>query len=264
MNALDLYAIMGERENQQPDQHAGPSLLVPESNPATVDAVQLFMKNLLNLIALTPEEQQHQQQIASSHLLIEKYYEEKISNYDPTGKFQTKSELEVLDDGILAMIGLEFDKKGAVEKMSDLDVQFEADIYKLAEESPRTLAAIIASQATNDAESTTEWILTAHRLAPVIAGKAQQRREQVLSPPMFRSLLGSKVIISDFRGTSLQEKEYMNQLEKELCSGIFKEMDSVQVYNPTFLVPRYGRELTKIPDCRKINLLTQPAHFKTD
>ncbi|KAA6379160.1 MAG: hypothetical protein EZS28_025312 [Streblomastix strix] len=65
-----------------------------------------------------------------------------------------------------------------------------------------------------------------------------------------------------FRGTLEQEKEYMNQLEKELSSGVVKEMDNVQVYNPTFLVPRQDGQLRKILDCRKINLLTQLTHFK--
>ncbi|KAA6358111.1 MAG: hypothetical protein EZS28_046362, partial [Streblomastix strix] len=67
-----------------------------------------------------------------------------------------------------------------------------------------------------------------------------------------------------FRGTLEQEKEYMNQLEKELSSGVVKEMDNVQIFNPTFLVPRQDGRLRKILDCRKINLLTQHAHFKMD
>ncbi|KAA6397701.1 MAG: hypothetical protein EZS28_006773 [Streblomastix strix] len=41
-------------------------------------------------------------------------------------------------------------------------------------------------------------------------------------------------------------------------------MDNVQVYNPTFLDPRQDARLRKILECRKINLLTQLAHFKID
>ncbi|KAA6356079.1 MAG: hypothetical protein EZS28_048394 [Streblomastix strix] len=56
----------------------------------------------------------------------------------------------------------------------------------------------------------------------------------------------------------------MNQLENEFSSGVVKEMDNVQVYNPIFLLPRQDGQLRKILDCRKINLLSQPAHFKID
>ncbi|KAA6381685.1 MAG: hypothetical protein EZS28_022791 [Streblomastix strix] len=88
MNVLDPPAIVVERENQQLDQHVGLSLPVPENQPAKSDAVLPFMKNLLNQTARTPEEQQHQQQIASKQLLIEQYYDEKVADYDTTGKRQ--------------------------------------------------------------------------------------------------------------------------------------------------------------------------------
>ncbi|KAA6398071.1 MAG: hypothetical protein EZS28_006399 [Streblomastix strix] len=41
-------------------------------------------------------------------------------------------------------------------------------------------------------------------------------------------------------------------------------MDNVQVYNPTFLVTRQDWRFRKIFGCRRINLLTQLAHFKMD
>ncbi|KAA6389876.1 MAG: hypothetical protein EZS28_014599 [Streblomastix strix] len=67
-----------------------------------------------------------------------------------------------------------------------------------------------------------------------------------------------------FRGTLQQEQEYMSQLEQVLSSGGVKEMVNVQVYNPTFLILRQNGRLRRIIDCRKINLLIQPAHFKMD
>ncbi|KAA6376008.1 MAG: hypothetical protein EZS28_028466 [Streblomastix strix] len=91
-------AIVVERENQQLDLHAGQPLQVPENQPAKSDAVLPFMMNLLYQTARTPEEQQHQQQIASAQLLIEQYYDEKVADYDPTGKRPTKYELEALEE----------------------------------------------------------------------------------------------------------------------------------------------------------------------
>ncbi|KAA6324653.1 MAG: hypothetical protein EZS28_054165, partial [Streblomastix strix] len=127
MNLIDPSAIIVERENYQLDLHVGQPLPVPENQPAKSDAVLPFMKNLLNQTAGTPEEQQYQQQIASAQLLIEQYYDGKVADYDPTGKRPTKYELEALEDRIQATLGLEINKKGAVEKESDLDLEFEAE-----------------------------------------------------------------------------------------------------------------------------------------
>ncbi|KAA6374698.1 MAG: hypothetical protein EZS28_029774, partial [Streblomastix strix] len=185
MIVLDPPAIIVGRENQQLDSHAGLPLLEPENQPVMSDAVFQFMKNFLNQIARTPEEQQHQQQLASAQLFIEQYYDEKVADYDPTGKRPFK---------------------GAVEKAVDLDLEFEAEVYKLAVDCQRASAAAIASLATNDAESATEWMLTSHHLARVIASKAQQRREQTLTPPMFRGLLGPDVSASDVFGKKSKKK----------------------------------------------------------
>ncbi|KAA6393548.1 MAG: hypothetical protein EZS28_010924 [Streblomastix strix] len=206
MNILDLPALIVELENQQLDQQAGQPLPVPENQPAKSDAVLQFMKNLLNQTAHTPEEQQHQQQIASAQLHIEQYYDEKVADYDLTGKRPTKYELEALEDRIQATLGFEISKKGTVEKAGDLDLEFEAEGCKLAVDCQRTSAATIASLATNDAESATEWILISHHLARVIAGKAQQRWEQALAPPMFRGLLGPDVSTSDVFGKTSKQK----------------------------------------------------------
>ncbi|KAA6356664.1 MAG: hypothetical protein EZS28_047809, partial [Streblomastix strix] len=131
----------------------------------------------LNQTAHTPEEQQHQQQIASAQLLIEQYYDEKVADYDPTGKRPTK-------------------RRELQEKTGDLDLEFEAEVCKLAIDCQRAFVAAIASLVTNDAESATEWIHSSHHLALIIAGKAQQRREQALAPPMFKGLLGPDVSAS--------------------------------------------------------------------
>ncbi|KAA6398069.1 MAG: hypothetical protein EZS28_006397, partial [Streblomastix strix] len=78
-----------KHENQQLDQHAEQPLSVPKNQPAKSDAVLPFMKNHLNQTARTPEELQHQQQIASEQLLIEQYFDEKVADYDPTGNAQS-------------------------------------------------------------------------------------------------------------------------------------------------------------------------------
>ncbi|KAA6361905.1 MAG: putative Transposon Ty3-I Gag-Pol polyprotein, partial [Streblomastix strix] len=46
--------------------------------------------------------------------------------------------------------------------------------------------------------------------------------------------------------------------------GIIKETNSIQVYNPTFIVPRKDGRLRKILDCRRINFFTKHVHFKMD
>ncbi|KAA6398070.1 MAG: hypothetical protein EZS28_006398 [Streblomastix strix] len=55
-------------------------------------------------------------------------------------------------------------------------------------------------------KSATEWILTSHHFARVIAGIAQQRREQALAPSMFRGLLGPDVSVSDVLRKKSKEK----------------------------------------------------------
>ncbi|KAA6382094.1 MAG: hypothetical protein EZS28_022380 [Streblomastix strix] len=67
-----------------------------------------------------------------------------------------------------------------------------------------------------------------------------------------------------FKDNPIQEHEYQNQLNEELKNGIIKETISIQVYNPTFIVPRQDRRLRKILDCIRINLFTQHVHFKMD
>ncbi|KAA6372937.1 MAG: hypothetical protein EZS28_031537 [Streblomastix strix] len=177
MSVLDTPAITVERENQQLDQHAEQPLPVPESHPAKNDAVLPFMKNIFNQATHIPEELLHQQLIASVQHLIEQYNDEKVADYDRNGKFPTKYE--------------------AVEKARDLDLEFEAEVQQLAVDCQRDSAAIIACLATNDAELATELILTYHCLVRVIAGKAQQHREQALAPSMFKNLLCQDISVSD-------------------------------------------------------------------
>ncbi|KAA6404258.1 MAG: hypothetical protein EZS28_000216 [Streblomastix strix] len=66
------------------------------------------------------------------------------------------------------------------------------------------------------------------------------------------------------KGNPIQEQEYQNQLNEELKNGIIKETNSMQVYNPTFIVPRKDGRLRKILDCRRINFFTKHVHFKMD
>ncbi|KAA6388105.1 MAG: hypothetical protein EZS28_016363 [Streblomastix strix] len=181
MNVFDPFAITVERENHYLDQHAGQPLSVPENQPAMINAVLQFMKNLLNQTAHIPKEQLHQQQISSAQLLFKQYYDEKVADYDPTGKHPIKYELEAMEDRIQASLGLEINKREAS-------------------------AAAIASLTTNDAESAAEWILSLHHLARIIAVKAQQRREQAMALLMFRGLLSPDVSASDVFGKKSKEK----------------------------------------------------------
>ncbi|KAA6367958.1 MAG: hypothetical protein EZS28_036515, partial [Streblomastix strix] len=48
-----------------------------------------------------------------------------------------------------------------------------------------------------------------------------------------------------FKGNPIQEQGYQNQLNEELKNGIIKETNSIQVYNPTFIVPRKDGRLRK-------------------
>ncbi|KAA6365961.1 MAG: hypothetical protein EZS28_038511, partial [Streblomastix strix] len=67
-----------------------------------------------------------------------------------------------------------------------------------------------------------------------------------------------------FEGNLIYEQEYHSQLNEELKNGIIKETNSIQVYNPTFIVPRKDGRLRKILDCRRINFFTKHVHFKMD
>ncbi|KAA6404118.1 MAG: hypothetical protein EZS28_000346 [Streblomastix strix] len=52
-----------------------------------------------------------------------------------------------------------------------------------------------------------------------------------------------------FKGNLIKEQEYQSQLNEELKNGIIKETNSIQVYNPTFIVPRKDGRLGKMMDC---------------
>ncbi|KAA6380259.1 MAG: putative reverse transcriptase [Streblomastix strix] len=67
-----------------------------------------------------------------------------------------------------------------------------------------------------------------------------------------------------FKGNLIQEQEYQNQLNEELKNGIIKETNSIQVYNPTFIVPWKDGRLRKILNCRRINFFIKHVHFKMD
>ncbi|KAA6403249.1 MAG: hypothetical protein EZS28_001231 [Streblomastix strix] len=164
------------------------------------------MKSLLNQTAHTPEEEHQIQQINSAKLLIEQYYNEKIADMDPTGRRATKYELEALDDRIQSTLGLEVNKKGAIERAGDADLEFEAEICKLAVDGQRAAATAITSLATGDFESATQWMLTSHHYDRIIAGKAQQRREQALVPDIFKGLLGPNVGVSEVLGQKSKDK----------------------------------------------------------
>ncbi|KAA6397317.1 MAG: hypothetical protein EZS28_007161 [Streblomastix strix] len=124
----------------------------------------------------------------------------KVADYDPTGKRPTKYELEALEDRIQATLGLEINKNGDFEKASNLELELEADVCKLAVDCHRASATAIASLARNDAEQVTDRLLTSHHLARVIAVQAKQLREQSLAPPIFMGLLDPDVSVSDIFG----------------------------------------------------------------
>ncbi|KAA6338973.1 MAG: hypothetical protein EZS28_052652 [Streblomastix strix] len=67
-----------------------------------------------------------------------------------------------------------------------------------------------------------------------------------------------------FKGNLIQEQEYQNQLNEELKNGIIKETNSIQVYNPTFIVRRKDGRLRKMLECRRIKFFTKHVYFKMD
>ncbi|KAA6396300.1 MAG: hypothetical protein EZS28_008174 [Streblomastix strix] len=71
---------------------------------------------------------------------------------DPTGKRPTKYELETLDDRTQSTLGLEVNKKGAIERAGDADLEFEAKISKLAIDGLGSTGTTITSLATGDFE----------------------------------------------------------------------------------------------------------------
>ncbi|KAA6385591.1 MAG: hypothetical protein EZS28_018882, partial [Streblomastix strix] len=199
----DHPALSIQPENNLQAEQPPAALQTPQMK---YDAVLPFMKSLLNQTAHTPEAQHQIQQIASANLLIEQYYQEKVADMDPTGKRPTKYELEALDDRIQSTLGLEVNKKGAIERAGDADLEFEAEVYKLAVDRQRAAATAITSLATGDFESATQWMLTSHYYDRIIAGKAQWRREQALVPDIFKGLLGPNVGVSEVLGQKSKDK----------------------------------------------------------
>ncbi|KAA6389423.1 MAG: hypothetical protein EZS28_015052 [Streblomastix strix] len=69
---------------------------------------------------------------------------------------------------------------------------------------------------------------------------------------------------NEYHGSKKQMLEYHNQLMKEIQDGIMIETDNIQIFNPTFLVPKPGGKQRKILDCRNINQLTTLLKFKME
>ncbi|KAA6395688.1 MAG: hypothetical protein EZS28_008784 [Streblomastix strix] len=203
MADADPPALNIQHENNLQAEQPPAALQTPQMKQ---DAVLPFMKSLLNQTAHTPEEEHQIQQINSAKLLIEQYYNEKIADMDPTGRRATKYELEALDDRIQSTLGLEVNKKGAIERAGDADLEFEAEICKLAVDGQRAAATAITSLATGDIESATQWMLTSHHYDRIIAGKAQQSQEQALVPDIFKGLLGPNVGVSEVFGQKSKDK----------------------------------------------------------
>ncbi|KAA6366517.1 MAG: hypothetical protein EZS28_037956, partial [Streblomastix strix] len=93
MADADPPALNIQPENNLQVEQPPAALQTPQMKQ---NAVQSFMKSLLNQTAHTPEEEHQIQQINSAKLLIEQYYNEKVADMDPTGKRPTKYELEAL------------------------------------------------------------------------------------------------------------------------------------------------------------------------
>ncbi|KAA6359828.1 MAG: hypothetical protein EZS28_044645, partial [Streblomastix strix] len=203
MADADPPALNIQPENNLRAEQPPAALQTPQMKQ---DTVLPFMKSILNQTAHTPEEEHQIQQINSAKLLIEQYYNEKIADMDPTGRRATKYELEELDDRIQSTLGLEVNKKGAIERAGDADLEFEAEICKLAFDGQRAAATAITSLATGDFESATQWMLTSHHYDRIIAGKTQQRREQALVPDIFKGLLGPNVGVSEVLGQKSKDK----------------------------------------------------------
>ncbi|KAA6382092.1 MAG: hypothetical protein EZS28_022378 [Streblomastix strix] len=203
MADADPPALNIQPENNLRAEQPPAALQTPQMKQ---DAVLPFMKSLLNQTAHTPEEEHQIQQINSAKLLIEQYYNEKVADMDPTGRHATKYELEALDDRIQSTLGLEVNKKGAIERAGDADLESEAEICKLAVDGQRAAATAITSMATGDFESATQWMLTSHHYDRITASKAQLRRVQALVPDIFKGLLGPNVRVTEVLCQKSKEK----------------------------------------------------------
>ncbi|KAA6364496.1 MAG: hypothetical protein EZS28_039977 [Streblomastix strix] len=183
MAAADPCALNIQPENNLQVVQLPAALQIPQMKQ---DAVLPFMKSLLNQTANTPEDAHQIQQIESAKFLIEQYYNEKIADMDPTDRRATKYELEALDDRIQSTLGLEVNKKRAIERAGDADLEFEAEVCNLTVDGKRAAATAITSLATEDFESATQWMLVSHHYDRIITSKAQQRQEQGFVPDIQR------------------------------------------------------------------------------
>jgi ribonuclease HI len=70
----------------------------------------------------------------------------------------------------------------------------------------------------------------------------------------------------EFRGTQRQTAAYAKILEEEIREGVVVPVQHsyVKWWNSTFLVPKKGGEYRKVLNCKRINALMSPTHFKME
>ncbi|KAA6375132.1 MAG: hypothetical protein EZS28_029342 [Streblomastix strix] len=151
-----------------------------------------FMQDLLAQTARTPEEKRRVEQLASAVTLAEQYYNAKAAELNPRGKRATARVREALLERVDASLGLELNKKDAIEHSGSNGLEYEVVVCKFAVANQQASFAAISNMAIGDYKSATMWMLTAHHLARVIAGDAQQRRKVELMPEQFKSILGKQ------------------------------------------------------------------------
>ncbi|KAA6388457.1 MAG: hypothetical protein EZS28_016014 [Streblomastix strix] len=151
-----------------------------------------LMQDLLAQTARTPEQKRQTEQLASAVTLAEQYYNAKAAELDPTGERATARVREAPHDRVEASLGLELNMKDTIEHSGSNDLIYEAEVCKFAVANQQASFAAISSMAITDYKSATMWMLTAHHLARVIAGDAQQRREVELLPEQLKSILSKQ------------------------------------------------------------------------
>jgi hypothetical protein len=90
--------------------------------------------------------------------------------------------------------------------------------------------------------------------------------------PMWRSQREAERVLQrerrpcGFRGTQRQTEAYRMILEEEIREGVVVQVPHhyVKWWNSTFLVPKKGGEYRKVLNCKRLNRLMQPVHFKME
>ncbi|KAA6394319.1 MAG: hypothetical protein EZS28_010155 [Streblomastix strix] len=192
--------IFNQQLNEpNPPQLPRPDLQNKKNNPSGALAQ---LKQLADHGITSPQVKVIKNRITVATKIMEQYYGKKASELDPTGERATKRQKQRLE-----------------EMVDDFSAQ-------------RASATALHAMPLEDYKSATMWTLHAYRIARIIAGKNQSRRESALKFEQFKGILSAEISALDVLSDEPKKKIKDNAKTQKILADQEKQIPQAASSTP--------------------------------